>query len=76
MEVDVDPKNVALNDEESVTSSESDSSEPDEKVHSSSEEEYRPIGEEKKPEKYEEKHLNDLIREVKLSTDRLKYGLR
>ncbi|CAH1109912.1 unnamed protein product [Psylliodes chrysocephalus] len=69
MEVDVDPENVALNDEESATGSESDFSEPDEKVPSSSDEEYRPISEEKKPEKYDQKHLNDLFREAKLSKE-------
>ncbi|KAH0540078.1 hypothetical protein KQX54_012291 [Cotesia glomerata] len=69
MEVYVDPENAALNDEESATGRESDSSEPDEKVPPSSEKEYRPISKEKKPETYDVKHLNDLFREAKLSKE-------
>ncbi|KAL3273862.1 hypothetical protein HHI36_015288 [Cryptolaemus montrouzieri] len=56
IEVNVDPENLALNEEGPVTGSESNSSEPDEKVSSSSGKQYKPIGEEKKPEKYDQQH--------------------
>ncbi|KAL3275648.1 hypothetical protein HHI36_020401, partial [Cryptolaemus montrouzieri] len=46
-----------------------ESSEPDEKVSSSKGEEYKPIGEEKKSEKYDQKHLRGLFGEDKLSEE-------
>lgn len=67
MEVDVDPENAAF-DKEFDTSSEYSSSESEEEEFSSNEE-YRPIAEDRKPEKYDQKHLNDLFREAKLSKE-------
>jgi len=68
MQVDVDPEIVnPINEEESDESSNSESDEQDES--SGSGEEYVPVGKERMPNKYDQKHLNDLFRKAKLSKE-------